>query len=434
MEDNKKLYSIIRIKKLNKKTLLSADKHNKRQIDVPNANGKKHIRLLNFNDKKITDETLFETVKSKMSEFNVSAKRKDAILAIEVLLTATPEFFTVDKSMPFSLKNVDRDALNNWYEKTVQWLKQKFKKTLLQAQLHLDESTPHIHAFFLPVIEKVVGRKLSGLNPERAIEPASLLENKLCAKDVVTRSWLYTLHDEYSRVMKTLGLERAKRHSQAKHQTLKTYGITTKKIDSKKLELRALENEEIPLQKNKEHLTFQAQELEKNNSLIRQKITEIKEQLETTKSKEININKAMQKIESELAEKQGRIYALHRQKMVAVQETKMIKQQLQNMKSEVAGMEEKFGRHFTFFKQAELLAKKFTEEVVDVERLLVNLPLPSTLQNRFSASLDKMKKLFDNYLVGSAGKNSEGVSNNEDIREVRRVSGNSPSRHHIQRN
>jgi hypothetical protein len=203
MEDSKKLYSIIRIKKLNKRALLSADKHNKRKMNVPNADGTKKIKSIYFR-KEDASETLLETAYCRMDELNVSAKRKDAIFAIELLLTATPEYFIVDKGKPFSLDNADKVALQKWYQKSIEWLKVKFKKTLLQAQLHLDESSPHIHAFFLPVIEKVVSIKYSNHSHENSVESSSVFENKLCAKDIVTKTWLYTLHDEYSGAMKSL--------------------------------------------------------------------------------------------------------------------------------------------------------------------------------------------------------------------------------------
>ena len=425
MEDSKKLYSIIRIKKLNKRTLLSADKHNKRKMNVPNADGTKKIKSIYFR-KEDASETLLETAYRRMDELNVSAKRKDAIFAIELLLTATPEYFIVDKGKPFSLDNADKVALQKWYQKSIEWLKVKFKKTLLQAQLHLDESSPHIHAFFLPVIEKVVSIKHSNHSHENSVESSSVFENKLCAKGIVTKSWLYTLHDEYAGEMKSLGLKRGKLHSQAKHSELKEYAITSKKIDSQKRKLLSLENDEKLLKKNKEKLTLQGKKLEKTTLLLQQEISELKEQVEVSKSKEKQLNNVIQKMKCDLVIIKEQIFSLNHQKEQALKEGEVIKQKLHDKKQEVDGLEAKYDKHFVFFKQVSMLAKTFTEEVVNAENLLANFSLPLTLQKRLLVPLDKMKKLYENYLVGSVSEKDKDHNNYQDIPENREVITNSP--------
>jgi hypothetical protein len=398
MEDSKKLYSIIRIKKLNKRALLSADKHNKRKMNVPNADGTKKIKSIYFR-KEDASETLLKTAYCRMDELNVSAKRKDAIFAIELLLTATPEYFIVDKGKPFSLDNADKVALQKWYQKSIEWLKVKFKKTLLQAQLHLDESSPHIHAFFLPVIEKVVSIKHSNHSHENSVESSSVFENKLCAKDIVTKSWLYTLHDEYAGEMKSLGLKRGKLHSQAKHSELKEYAITSKKIDSQKRKLLSLENDEKPLKENKEK----------------------------------QLNNVIQKMKCDLVIIKEQIVSLNHQKEHALKEGEVIKQKLHDKKQEVDGLEAKYDKHFVFFKQVSMLAKTYTEEVVNAENLLANFSLPLTLQKRLLVPLDKMKKLYENYLVGSDGEQTKKLSNYKDIPGKSKVIANSPVLKRIKR-
>ena len=73
-----------------------------------------------------------------------------------------------------------------------------------------------------------------------------------------------------------------------------------------------------------------------------------------------------------------------------------------------------------------MLAKTFTEEVVNAENLLANFSLPLTLQKRLLVPLDKMKKLYENYLVGSVSEKDKDHNNYQDIPENREVITNSP--------
>lgn len=77
-----------------------------------------------------------------------SKLRKNGILAIEFVLGASPEYFRKDKSAAgtYELPKVEK-----WYAATKNWLNKQFPGKILQVTLHCDETTPHVHAIFVPL-------------------------------------------------------------------------------------------------------------------------------------------------------------------------------------------------------------------------------------------------------------------------------------------
>jgi hypothetical protein len=75
--------------------------------------------------------------------------RKNAVVAIEYLLTASPEFFED------SLYVARQKTLDAWCDAQVDFLKKLHgAENILCMYLHLDEKTPHIEAFVLPLDRK----------------------------------------------------------------------------------------------------------------------------------------------------------------------------------------------------------------------------------------------------------------------------------------
>ena len=72
--------------------------------------------------------------------------RKDAVLTIEYVLTTSPEFFEPGSKL-------ERDKrLKTWCDAQVDFIKNKHgDENVLCMYLHLDETTPHIEAFVLPI-------------------------------------------------------------------------------------------------------------------------------------------------------------------------------------------------------------------------------------------------------------------------------------------
>ena len=115
-------------------------------------------------------------------------KRSDAVHGFEVVLTATPDAF-------------HGMNLDEWKKENIKFLQKQFKGcAIVGACLHLDESTPHIHALIVPTDK----------NPD-----GSLKLN--CKKYLGGAAKLSKLQTDYAKAMSKFELERGIQGSEAKH-------------------------------------------------------------------------------------------------------------------------------------------------------------------------------------------------------------------------
>lgn len=118
--------------------------------------------------------------------------RKDAVVSVELLLTSGPEFFdAIEKDRTKLSKN---PKFLDWVKKTMDWAKAEFGNTLVDFSLHMDESTPHIHAMAVP------------LTPD----------GRLCAKEVMGRKAMQDRQTGYAKAMEIFGLKRGDPASETK--------------------------------------------------------------------------------------------------------------------------------------------------------------------------------------------------------------------------
>lgn len=133
-------FAIYRFEKVkNLGSLSSQQKHVFRAVETPNADPK----YSPFNRLLFGSPDALQGVKDRIAEVKSNRKkiRKDSVLACEVLLTASPEFFN------------PRDSEHEmaWLKENVRWLREEFgDENVVQAVVHFDESTPHIHAVIFP--------------------------------------------------------------------------------------------------------------------------------------------------------------------------------------------------------------------------------------------------------------------------------------------
>ena len=140
-------YAILRMEKIKSfGQMKAADDHNRRLREVDNADPERTPK--NRELVKLTHRNLIETVKAHLEKNEVRKWRKDAVLATEVLMTASPEFFHDPKN-----------SIEEWTEANMKWLRARFGENLVHAVLHMDEATPHIHAMVVPIIEGKLANK-----------------------------------------------------------------------------------------------------------------------------------------------------------------------------------------------------------------------------------------------------------------------------------
>lgn len=192
-------YAIARIAKLKKANLGISGAHTSRSKYTPNADPtKKNITVI---DNSNSSEKLEQLVLNKIGQHPKKRKiRTDAVYCVEILLTASPEYFRPEN--PTNGGYYEKDRLGAWLEASTQWLKEQYDDRIVRAELHLDEMTPHIHAYFVPLDEKGQLR---------------------CNHFFDGRSKMRAFQDSYYDAVKHLGLERGIKGSVAKHQDVKDF-------------------------------------------------------------------------------------------------------------------------------------------------------------------------------------------------------------------
>ena len=189
------MYSIIRTKKHKSiSSVANRENHTYRKRSTPNADPAKikKNRLL-FGQENYADG-LKDFLKNYGLENNI---RKDGVLAIEYLLTASPEFFDAGSK-------IERDnRLKKWCESQIDFMKKMHgDKNILCMYLHLDEKTPHIEAFVTPV------------------DPKGKLN---CKHFLGSPAKLTALQSNYAIHNTNFGLKRGQEGSRATHEEVKKF-------------------------------------------------------------------------------------------------------------------------------------------------------------------------------------------------------------------
>ena len=138
--------------------------------------------------------------------------QKNAVLAIEAIMTASPGAFK-DPSFDFE----------GWLQAQSEYAAQQFgAQNIISLVLHLDEETPHVHALILPEIERVERRGKKPADPARLQlhRPKPALS---ASHWVDGRAKLAALQSDYAAAMSRFGLQRGKERSGARHVPVSEY-------------------------------------------------------------------------------------------------------------------------------------------------------------------------------------------------------------------
>ncbi|MBW4558787.1 MAG: plasmid recombination protein [Trichormus sp. ATA11-4-KO1] len=247
-------YAIARIKKLKRSSLGGSEAHTARQRETPNADRSKHnIRFIGNQN---ADETLDNLVIQKIGE----QKRKirpDAVYAVEILLTASPEYFRPD--CPTQAGYYEVEKVQSWLTASQKWLEENYTDRIVRAELHLDEATPHIHAYFVP------------LDEQRQLRAKHFFDG---------RQKMRQFQDSYSAATEHLGLERGIKGSKAQHQDIKDFysivnaGIEpNSKLTQSQMQAKAADRDRA--QTRKQELERTAKALAQENERLQQRIQEL---------------------------------------------------------------------------------------------------------------------------------------------------------------
>ncbi|MDZ8083372.1 MAG: MobV family relaxase [Nostoc sp. DcaGUA01] len=196
--------AILRVEKLKSfGNVGGSEKHTARLQDTPNADTtKKNLRLIGTED----GTALEDLVKTKIASTTKHKPRKDAVLCSEIFLSASPEYFRPHD--PSIAGEWEQDRMVQFAGASRQWLINNYGDKCVRAELHLDEATPHIHAYIVPINDKT-----------------KLLSHKemFGGDGRVGSIKLSKLQDSYASALAPLGIERGVKGSKATHTKVKEY-------------------------------------------------------------------------------------------------------------------------------------------------------------------------------------------------------------------
>jgi len=252
-------YAIARLKKLKRSNLTGSASHSARERETPNADPTQtNIRFIGSLD---PEERLENLVLAKIGEHEQKRKiRTDGVYCVEFLLSASPSYFRPD--CPTQAGYYEPQKLNDWLEATHQWLADEYGERIVRAELHLDEATPHIHAYFVPVDDEGQLR---------------------CNHFFDGREKIRQFQDSYYETMRLIGLERGIKGSRAQHQDIQDFyriveegrDLEVDDLSAEQLKAKAADRDRATSRKQEMEATAKA--LARENELLQKRIQELEQ-------------------------------------------------------------------------------------------------------------------------------------------------------------
>jgi hypothetical protein len=160
-----KMYGTINVTEVRSKGIGGCEEHNRRQYEPGQMPknidpSRSHLNVESIAGNK---DSFREAIDEKLEGLTV---RKNAVIALEYILGASPEFFE-------KLSGNHRGYLKF----CVDFVEQRHTQgSIVAINMHFDEKTPHVHVLVVPIVEKEVrwkNKTREGVNMER----------RLCARD-----------------------------------------------------------------------------------------------------------------------------------------------------------------------------------------------------------------------------------------------------------
>lgn len=186
-------FAILRIAKhKNLGGVLNLARHHTRELDCENINAARSS--LNTGPRFARDAVAAISERIEAAQKNAAKKfRSDSVKVLEYMCTASPEWW----------QKATKTQRDGFITRTKNWLEKRHPGNVSAVWVHYDETTPHLHAFVVPLDSKGV----------------------LNAKHFVGgREKLTALQDEFASVVgEPLGLDRGLKKSGARHTRVKDF-------------------------------------------------------------------------------------------------------------------------------------------------------------------------------------------------------------------
>ena len=179
-------YAILRTAKLKTMGNIGGSlAHNYRTIETPNADPNRTPKNVHT---VATPDAVKQAIRNRLPE----KRRSDAVLCIEYLITASPEW-----------EGWGTNKKDEFFKRASLWLSDKHgAENIAGVSIHRDISTPHLVAYVVPIDHK------GTLN---------------CKEFLGGRAKLNQMQTDFANTVADLGLTRGKEGSKAKHTNIKAY-------------------------------------------------------------------------------------------------------------------------------------------------------------------------------------------------------------------
>ena len=135
-------YAIMRFAKYKGPEITNIEAHNERRKEKYASNPDIDLTRSKHNFHLIEPPQRYRAEAEQRISAAGCRTRKDSIRVVEVLFTATPDFF----------KEKNRAEVKAFFTEALYFFeKQQAKETILSAVVHMDEKTPHMHLSFVPL-------------------------------------------------------------------------------------------------------------------------------------------------------------------------------------------------------------------------------------------------------------------------------------------
>lgn len=184
--------------------------HIERKVKPSNADEERtHLnrRLVDYPD---GVHTRTQAIQHRLETAGLTRKvGKNQVRAIRIMLSGSPE----------DMQRIVREGrLDEWCADNMKYLAATFgKENIVSVDLHLDETSPHIHATLVPIITTERKRKKQEERAIKRYRMKSATRPRLCADEVMSRVKLKGYQDTYAEAMSKYGLKRGIEGSEARH-------------------------------------------------------------------------------------------------------------------------------------------------------------------------------------------------------------------------
>lgn len=264
-----KIYGTINVKEVHGRGVRGCEEHNRRQYQMDKVPKNIDLSRSHLNEEWIAGgkANFTEAIQEKLTDVTV---RKNAVIALEYVLGASPEFF--------NRLGESKSYLNHCTD----FIRERHgSENIASINVHLDEMTPHVHVLVVPLVKKKVRWK----NKKGAGEKT---EQRLCARDFTGHpNMLRQLQNDFYEHIEPFGELTGvefTRYTSAQEQ-VKTYNS---RVDYRIAEINQL------AETSEQQIFRLERELEQNQRLLQRHELELEEKIKLLREQELNLKRQLE--------------------------------------------------------------------------------------------------------------------------------------------